>query len=48
MIVQVTGIMNLLTLWPIVLILHFSQQEIIFWDCVPWTQLSFAAALSLG
>ena len=46
--VQVTGLLNLLTLWPVVLVLYFSHQETITWDCVPWAQLSTAAALSLG
>ena len=45
---SVTGIMNLLTLWPIVLVLYFTQQETIHWECVPWDKLSVAAALSLG
>lgn len=43
-----TGILNLLTLWPVVLVLIFTQQETLHWQCIPWSQLTSAAVMSLA
>lgn len=42
------GLLNVLLLWPILLALHFSGLEVIYWSRVPWTQLAIAGSLSLG
>jgi len=41
------GVMNVVLLWPIVLLLHFTGVEVIIWNRVPWTNLSIAGSLSL-
>ena len=45
---SVIGVLNCVTLWPVVVSLYWTEYEILDWSCVPWTELSAAAALSLG
>ena len=45
---SVVGVLNCLTLWPVVLSLYWAEYEVLDWTCIPWTELSAAAALSLG
>ena len=42
------GVLNCVTLWPVVVTLYWTEYEILDWTCVPWQHLSAAAALSLG
>ena len=42
------GVLNCVTLWPVVVTLYWTEYEILDWACVPWQHLSAAAALSLG
>lgn len=42
------GLLNVILLWPVLLALHFTGVEVIYWTRVPWTQLAIAGCLSLG
>lgn len=42
------GLLNAALLWPVCLVLYFSEVEILHWDRLPWTILLSASTLSLG
>lgn len=42
------GLLNIILLWPVVLMLHFTGLEVITWNRVPWVPLAIAGSLSLG
>ena len=41
------GLLNLLLMWPLVLLLYFTGTESLSWHHIPWLPLSAAAALNL-
>jgi len=42
------GLLNAALLWPVCLVLYFSEVEILHWDRLPWMILLSASTLSLG
>ncbi|XP_057368931.1 solute carrier family 35 member F3-like [Daphnia carinata] len=42
------GLLNIILLWPVVLLLHFTGLEAITWNRVPWIPLAIAGSLSLA
>jgi solute carrier family 35 protein F3/4 len=42
------GLLNAALLWPVCLVLYFSEIEILHWDRLPWMILLSASTLSLG
>ncbi|VVC31668.1 Hypothetical protein CINCED_3A004366 [Cinara cedri] len=48
LIFSLIGLLNAALLWPVCLVLYFSEVEILHWDRLPWTILLSASTLSLA